>query len=157
MYDHILVPTDGSTAAESAVDQAVDLASKYDATLHALYVIDVDATSYSLGTEQVDRLRQGHLDEMPEVQADADEATGYVADVAAAHGLVVKEHVTAGEPARAIRKFVEDNDIDLVVMGSHGRSGLSRVVLGSVTEKVLRRTRLPVLVVDMHGEQDAEV
>ncbi|WP_396613427.1 universal stress protein (plasmid) [Haloferax sp. S1W] len=157
MYDHILVPTDGSTTAESAVDQAVDLASKYDAVVHALYVIDVDATSYSLGTEQVDRLRQGHLDEMPEVKADADEATGYVADAAAKHGLTVEEHVTAGEPARAIRKFVEDNDIDLVVMGSHGRSGLSRVVLGSVTEKVLRRTRLPVLVVDVHGEQKAEV
>lgn len=152
MYDHLLIPTDGSKTAEYAVDQAVDVASKYDATVHALYVIDVDATSYALGTEQVDRIRQGHLDEMPEVKAEADAATGYVADVAAEHGLSVEEHVTAGEPARAIRNFVEDADIDLVVMGSHGRSGLSRVILGSVTEKVLRRTRLPVLVVDVHGE-----
>ncbi|KTG21461.1 universal stress protein [Haloferax profundi] len=152
MYDHILIPTDGSKTAEYAVDQAVDVATKYDATVHALYVIDVDATSYSLGAEQVDRLRQGHLDEMPEVKADADDATGYVADIAADHGLSVEEHVTAGEPARAIRNFVESNDIDLVVMGSHGRSGLSRVILGSVTEKVLRRTRLPVLVVDAHGD-----
>ncbi|ADQ69274.1 universal stress protein UspA-like protein [Halogeometricum borinquense DSM 11551] len=154
MYEHILVPTDGSETAEYAVDQAIDIASKYGSTVHALYVIDVDATSYSLGTEQVDRIRQGHLDEMPEVRAEADEATGYVADIASEHGLTVEEHVTAGEPARAIRKFVEDNDIDLIVMGSHGRSGLSRVILGSVTEKVLRRTRLPVLVVDAH-EKDA--
>lgn len=152
MYDNILVPTDGSETARAAVDQAVDLASKYDATVHALYVIDVDATSYSLGTEQVDRIRQGHLDEMPEVKAEADEATGYVAEVAAEHGVPVVEHVEVGGPARAIRNFVEDHDIDLVVMGSHGRSGLSRVVLGSVAEKVLRRTHLPVLVVDSHGE-----
>ncbi|SFG46067.1 Nucleotide-binding universal stress protein, UspA family [Halopelagius inordinatus] len=148
MYEHILVPTDGSETAQQAVEQAVDIASKYDATVHALYVIDVDATSYSLGTEQVDRIRQGHLDEMPEVRASADKATGYVAGIAAERGVPAEEHVTAGEPARAIRKFIEENDIDLVVMGSHGRSGLSRVILGSVAEKVLRRTRLPVLVVD---------
>ncbi|MFB6222866.1 MAG: universal stress protein [Haloarcula sp.] len=156
MYDNILIPTDGSETAENAVDQAVDVASKYGATVHALYVVDVDATSYSLGSEQVDRIRQGSIDEMTEVKADADEATGYVHDRAAEHGVEVEEHITAGEPARAIRSFVEDNDIDLVVMGSHGRSGLKRVILGSVTEKVLRRTRLPVLVVDVHGETEIE-
>ncbi|MGB9965542.1 universal stress protein [Halobacterium sp. CBA1126] len=155
MYDNILVPTDGSETARSAVDQAVDLAEKYDATVHALYVFDVDATNLALGTEQVERIRRGKLDEMPEVKAEAEEATSYVAEIAADHGVAVEEHVTAGEPARAIRKFVEDNDIDLVVMGSHGRSGLSRVVLGSVAEKVLRRTRLPVLVVDAHGEDES--
>jgi nucleotide-binding universal stress UspA family protein len=154
MYDNILVPTDGSETAQAAVDQAVDLAEKYGATVHALYVFDVDATNLALGTEQVERIRRGKLDEMPEVKAKAEEATGYVADAATERGVPVEEHVTAGSPARAIRKFVEDNDIDLVVMGSHGRSGLSRVVLGSVAEKVLRRTRLPVLVVDAHGDEE---
>jgi len=154
MYDNILVPTDGSDAARNAVEQAVDLAAKYDATVHALYVVDVDATNLTLGTEQVDRIRQGRIDEMPEVKAEADEATGQVAEVAAEHGVPVEEHVTAGSPSRAIRNFVEDNDIDMVVMGSHGRSGLSRVVLGSVAEKVLRRTRVPVLVVDLHEEDE---
>ena len=154
MYENILIPTDGSEAAQNAVAQAVDLAEKYDATVHALYVVDVDATNLTLGTEQVDRIRQGRIGEMPEVQAEADEATGRVADEAAARDVSVDEHVTAGSPSRAIRKFVEDNDIDLVVMGSHGRSGLSRVVLGSVAEKVLRRTRVPVLVVDLHDEDE---
>ncbi|RXK51201.1 universal stress protein [Halorientalis pallida] len=156
MYDNILIPTDGSETARYAVDQAIDVASKYGATVHVLYVVDVDATSYSLGTEQVDRIRQGNLDEMPEVKEAAEAATAYVADAAAEHGLAVEEHIRVGEPARAIRKFVEDSDIDLVVMGSHGRSGLSRVILGSVTEKVLRRTRLPVLVVDAHSDEDDE-
>ncbi|MDH5021437.1 universal stress protein [Halobacterium rubrum] len=156
MYDNILVPTDGSDAARNAVDRAVDLAAKYDATVHALYVVDVDATNLTLGTEQVDRIRQGRLDEMPEVKAEAEEATGQVAAIASEHGVRVEEHVSAGSPSRAIRKFVEDNDIDIVVMGSHGRSGLSRVVLGSVAEKVLRRTRLPVLVVDVHEDDGGE-
>jgi nucleotide-binding universal stress UspA family protein len=156
MYDNILVPTDGSETAERAVDQAIDLAEKYGSTVHALYVVDVDAVSYSLGTEQMDRIRQGHLDDMPEVKSAADEATGYVAAAGTEHDVPVEEHVTAGGPARAIRNFVEDNNIDLVVMGSHGRSGLSRVVLGSVAEKVLRPTRVPVLVVDVHGEEQVE-
>jgi nucleotide-binding universal stress UspA family protein len=156
MYENILVPTDGSDTARAAVDNAVDIAEQYDATVHALYVVDVDATSYGLGTEQVDRIRQGHLDEMPEIKEDAEEATNYVAEAAEKAGVAFEEHLRVGEPARAIRKFVEDNDIDLVVMGSHGRSGLSRVILGSVAEKVLRRTRLPVLVVDSHELHDEE-
>ncbi|GGL29146.1 universal stress protein UspA [Halarchaeum grantii] len=156
MYEHILVPTDGSDVAEAAVERAIDLAAKYDATVHALYVIDIDATTLSLGTEQVDRLRQGKLDEMPEVKAEAEEATGVVADAARDAGLDVEEHIRTGSPARAIRKFVDENEIDLIVMGSHGRAGLSRTLLGSVTEKVLRRTRVPVLVVDIDGEEADE-
>ncbi|MEF8784412.1 MAG: universal stress protein [Haloarculaceae archaeon] len=156
MYDNILVPTDGSVTSEVAVDNAVDIAEKYGATIHALYVIDVDATSYGLGTEQVDRIRQGHLDDMPEVKDDADEATSYVAAAAEERGVDYEEHIRIGEPARAIRNFVEEENIDLVVMGSHGRSGLSRVILGSVAEKVLRRTHLPVLVVDSHELHDDE-
>lgn len=156
MYENILVPTDGSETAQAAVDQAADIASKYGARLHALYVIDIDATNVTLGTEQVERLKQGKLEEMPELRARAEDATGHVTDVAAAHGVDVEEHVMIGYPVRAIRQFVEDNDVDLVVMGSHGRSGLSRVVLGSVSEKVLRQTHLPVLVVDVHTEEDGD-
>ncbi len=153
MYENILVPTDGSEAARAAVDQAADIAAKYDARLHALYVIDIGATNVTLGTEQVERLKQGKLDEMPELKARAEDATGYVTDVAAAHGVEVEEQILVGYPVRAIRRFVGDHDIDLIVMGSHGRSGLSRVVLGSVSEKVLRQTHLPVLVVDVHSEE----
>ena len=156
MYDNILVPTDGSKTSEVAVDNAVDIADRYGATIHALYVVDVDATSYGLGTEQVDRIRQGHLDDMPEVKNDAEEATHYVADAAETAGVDYEEHIRVGEPARAIRNFVEDEAIDLIVMGSHGRSGLSRVILGSVAEKVLRRTHLPVLVVDDHELHEEE-
>lgn len=89
---------------------------------------------------------------MTEVREDADEATGYVAGAGEEHDVLPEEHVTAGKPVRTIRAFVEDSDIDLVVMRSHGRSGLSRVVLGSVTGRVLRRTRLPVLVVGGRGK-----
>jgi len=152
MYERILVPTDGSDAAEAAVGQAADIAAKYGAMIHALYVIDIDSANVTLGTEQVERLQRGKLDEMPEVKARAEAATSYVAAVGADYGVEVEEHVVVGYPARSIRSFAEDHDVDLVVMGSHGRSGLSRVILGSVAEKVLRGTHLPVLVVDAHEE-----
>ena len=68
MYDNILVPTDGSDTSEVAIDHAIDLALKYGATVHALYVVDVDATSYGLGTVAA---ATGHANEVPALQQQA--------------------------------------------------------------------------------------
>lgn len=157
MYEHVLIPTDGSETAERAVDEALEVAERFDATVSALYVVDTDSVGISLGAEQVDRIRQGRFGEMDDLEARANDATAYVADRARERGLDVEEHARAGRPASVIADFAEDADVDLVVMGSHGRSGLSRVVLGSVTEHVLRATHKSVLVVDTgHAGDDAE-
>ncbi|WP_129114938.1 universal stress protein [Halegenticoccus tardaugens] len=148
MYERILVPTDGSAVAELAVDHAVDLAERYGAELHALYVVDIEAVNLSLGTEQVERIRQGKFGEMEELEAKADEATGAVAAAARERGIEAREEIRVGRPHRVISRYADDEDVDLVVMGSHGRSGVSRALLGSVTERVLRSTHRPVLVVD---------
>lgn len=147
MYETILIPTDGSDVAESAVDQALGLADAFDAEVHALYVVDVDSVNLGLGTEQVDRLRQGRFDEMEEVKARAEAATGAVADRAAERGVAVEEHVASGRPHVVIADHAEEIGADLIVMGSHGRDGVSRAILGSVTERVLRSTDVPVQVV----------
>lgn len=148
MFQKILVPTDGSETAEAAVDHAIDLAEKYEAGLHALYVVDTDSMSLSLGAEQVDRIEQGQYGEMDEVRERAESATGYVADRARERGLETVEQVSSGKPHSLIADYVENNGIDLVVMGSHGRSGIRRALLGSVTERTLRSTDVPVLVVE---------
>ena len=148
MYEKILVPTDGSTVAENAVEHALDIAERYGAEVHALYVVDVDSMSLALGAEQLDRIEQGQFGEMEEVKSKADEATGYVADRAAERGLDVVEHVSSGRPHEKVADYAADSDVDLVVMGSHGRSGVTRALLGSVTERTLRATDAPVLVVD---------
>jgi nucleotide-binding universal stress UspA family protein len=153
MYERILIPTDGSDVAEAAVDHALDLAEQYGAEVHALYVVDIDSVNYSLGTEQVDRLKQGRFDEMEEVKERADEATGAVADRGAERGIDVVEHVSGGRPHKVIADYAEDNEMDLVVMGSHGRAGVRRALLGSVTERTLRSTHVPVLVVDSLEEE----
>lgn len=148
MYERILVPTDGSDVAELAVEHALDLAERYDAEVHALYVVDTEAVAYSLGSEQVDRLRQGNFQGMTELREKAEAATAHVRDAANARGISVTEHYSGGRPHRLIADYATDNDIDLVVMGSHGRSGVKRALLGSVTERTLRSTTVPVLVVD---------
>jgi nucleotide-binding universal stress UspA family protein len=148
MYERILVPTDGSDVAESAVDHALDLAEQYDAEVHALYVVDIDSVNLSLGTEQVDRLKQGRFSEMGELKEKAEEATGAVADRGAERDVYVVEHVSGGRPHKVIADYAEDHDMDLIVMGSHGRAGVRRALLGSVTERTLRSTHVPVLVVD---------
>ncbi|WP_246999946.1 universal stress protein [Halosolutus gelatinilyticus] len=152
MYEQILVPTDGSETAEMAIEHALDIAEKYGATVHALYVVDTDSMSLSLGVEQVDRIRQGHYGEMGEVRERAEAATNVVAERGRERGLEVVEHVSAGRPHALIEDYAADNDIDLIVMGSHGRSGISRALLGSVTERTLRSTTVPVLVVDARAD-----
>ena len=152
MYDKILVPTDGSETAEAAVDHAVEMAKRYDAELHALYVVDIDAVNLSLGTEQVDRLKSGRYEEMDEIKEKAEKATGVVADRAEEKGVKVIEEVRAGTPHDAIVKYAKSNDIDVIVMGSHGRGGVRRALLGSVAERVLRTTHRPVFVVDVEEE-----
>ncbi len=149
MYEKILIPTDGSEVAENAVEHGVELAERYDAEVHALYVVDTDAMDLTLGTEQVDRLKAGRFGDMDEIREKAEEATGRVAERAEDSGVEVVEEVTAGRPHKAITRYADENGVDIIVMGSHGRGGVKRVLLGSVAERVLRTTRLPVLVVDV--------
>lgn len=157
MYDRILIPTDGSNVAKAAVDHALDIAERYDAEVHALFVADTDAIAYGLGAEQVDRIRQGQFSEMDELREEATEATGHVTALGEKRGLAVHEHHAGGKPHRVISDYAEENDIDLVVMGSHGRAGVRRALLGSVTERTLRSTHVPVLVVDYRGVDDDDV
>lgn len=156
MYERILIPTDGSDVAEAAVGHALDIAEQYGATVHALYVADTDAIAYGLGAEQVDRIRQGRFGEMDDLREEAQAATGSVATQCEERGLTVTEHHAGGKPHRMIADYAEDNDIDLIVMGSHGRAGVRRALLGSVTERTLRSTHIPVLVVDYQGIEDGD-
>ncbi len=155
MYEQILIPTDGSDVAQAAVDQALDIATKYDAEVHALYIADIDAVAYGLGTEQVDRIRQGQFGQMDALREDAETATGYVVDRAAPLGVSVTERHAGGKPHRVIANYADEHGIDLIVMGSHGRAGVRRALLGSVTERTLRSTHVPVLVVDYQGKGEA--
>ncbi|ELZ45557.1 UspA domain protein [Halorubrum coriense DSM 10284] len=138
MYSEILVPTDGSPASDAAIEHAIDLADRYDARLHALYVVDGAAYStLEAGAEVV----------VEALESEGEEATGRVADAAADAGVECVGSVTSGTAYRSIENYVDEHDIDVVVMGTHGRKGLDRYLLGSVTERVVRTSDVPVLTV----------
>ena len=142
MYDQILIPTDGSEGTRGAVEHVIDLATTYEAALHTIYVIDTNVG--------VDSSVPGTLDALEEV---GENAIDEVIRQAEAAGVNTIERVVAqGPPHQAILDYVEEHDIDLVVMGTHGRTGLDRYLLGSVTEKVVRLSDAPVLTVRLPAE-----
>jgi len=140
MYDRILVPTDGSDCADSAVEHAIDIAAQYDAELHVLSVVDSRDMSHSapaISPEQIEET----LRERAEAVVDE------VAERASDAGVEVVTAVEPGLPDNVVVEYAEENDCDLVVMGTHGRTGLERYLLGSVTERTVRRSSVPVLTV----------
>lgn len=135
-FETILVPTDGSDVANAAADHAISLAERHDAALHVVHVVDVAATS--------------PLGESAAVLAGLEDAGKKAVDdvIDRANGAEVRSvqaSVLSGSPARSILDYTDDHDIDLVVMGTHGRSGLERYLIGSVTETVTRLADVPVL------------
>lgn len=144
MYSQILVPTDGSPASDAAIEHAIDLAQRYDATLHALYV--VDGAAYST-------LEAGADVVIDALETEGDAATRRVADAAEEAGIDCEMTVSSGTAYRSIREYVDDHDIDMIVMGTHGRKGLDRYLLGSVTERVVRTSDVPVLTVRHSGDE----
>lgn len=145
MYDEILVPTDGSAAAERAIEHAVDLATRYDARIHAFYVVDTSAYAAleGAGTVVVDALEdQGR------------EAVGRIIAAAEDAGVPAERVVREGSPHRNILDYVDEAGIDLVVMGTHGRRGIDRYLLGSVTERVVRSSPVPVLTVRVEESEE---
>jgi nucleotide-binding universal stress UspA family protein len=144
MYSEILVPTDGSPAADAAIDHAIDLARQYDARLHTLYV--VDGAAYST-------LEAGAEIVVEALESEGKEATERIAEAAADAGVECTTTVTTGTAYRAIRDYVDEHAIDMIVMGTHGRKGLDRYLLGSVTERVVRTAAVPVLTVRQPADE----
>lgn len=137
-YDRVLIPTDGSDCAEAAIDHGVAIASAFGATVYALNVVDVGAVATASDvtppSEMVARL-----------EADGETATAAVAERSRDADLEAVTEVREGVPSRTLLDYADENDVDLVAMGTHGRTGFDRYFLGSVTEKVVRHAEMPVL------------
>ncbi|WP_227378354.1 universal stress protein [Haladaptatus halobius] len=147
MYDRILVPTDGSEGTKTAVEQAITHARTYDAELHVLHVVDqsaIDLTATPAADGMTSEVVHEQLDEQGQTFVDE------VATQAAEAGVpTTTEMVEYGRPHEEIQSYASEQGIDLIVIGTHGRSGLDRHLLGSVAEKVLRTAEVPVLVVQL--------
>lgn len=145
MFKHILLATDGSPASENAAQIAVDMARTHGARLTALYV--VDPYPY-LGIGESNPL--GFQSYMSAAHEHAMQAHAKVADLCKTGGASVSLQSRISEDLTAsagIVQMAKDAGADLIVMGSHGRTGLARFMVGSVATKVLGESPVPVMVV----------
>jgi len=142
--EEILVPTDGSETAHAALSEAIELATVADAAIHLIHVVDTGLVTGDIdGGMILEALEQAGKQAL-------DSAT----DRVAASGVrTVESSVVSGPPSRAICAYADERDIDAIVMGTHGRGGVERVLLGSVAERVIRRSELPVFATKATAEE----
>ena len=145
--DRILVPVDFSDHAREALRTAAEWADLYDARLDVLHVVEEDlpAAFYVGGVQSIYDV-EPDLDEKVR-----DRLTDFVSGVLGSTDDI-HPHMRTGAAAPRIAEFVEEHDVDLVALSSHGRTGLERFLLGSVTEKVVRHVHCPVLTVKAFGQ-----
>jgi nucleotide-binding universal stress UspA family protein len=141
MANRLLVPVDGSDPADAALEFALEEYPDADITVLSV----TDPTDVGYGSIEAAPSTFEHLQESAEerTQQVLDEATARAAE----HGVDVTTETVVGMPSRAIVEWAENNDVDGIVIGSHGRRGVTRVLLGSVAESVVRRSPVPVTVV----------
>src|SRR5436309_13878905 len=143
MFKHILVPVDGSSTAGQAIDKAIAVAAAFKSAVTVIYVIDPYAFT-GVGAD----FSYGQAEYLSAATAEANEAIKHAKQAFQDHGITVTASVVEGHAIyRGILETAESVGADLLVMGSHGRRGLERLVLGSVTAQVLSHAHLPVLVV----------
>jgi len=145
-YDRLLVPTDGSTNATSVAPHAGAVARQYGATAHVLSVIDLQAAG---GAFSAGGLEESFVDRLEdESEAIVDELAAEIDTMAADIDIeTAVEKASLDGVAAKIREYVATHEIDLIVMGSHGRSNLRRQLLGSVSGAVLRSVDVPMVIV----------
>jgi nucleotide-binding universal stress UspA family protein len=140
MYDDILLPTDGSEGIEQAATHAEALAERFDATVHVLSVVDTrnrfESPASGLSAEA-----------WKEAEGDRAEHAVETTVAALSPALAIQTEIVEGVPKTAILDYIESEGMDMVVMGTHGRTGLDHYLIGSVAEKVVRRSPVPVVTV----------
>jgi nucleotide-binding universal stress UspA family protein len=135
MIEKILIPTDGTENSRQAIDRAIEIAKPVDASIHALSI-----TSDFSFEERQDQLRSDPSDA-------AESAIVEAKEMVEGADLDFTSSIREGTTHEQILGYADENDIEMIVMATHGRTGLQRVVLGSVAEKTIRNSTRPVLIV----------
>lgn len=145
-YRNILIATDGSENTQRAISYGIEIAKLSGAAVYALYVVNTSpiiSEYWTIGKKNVYEI----------IRSEGEKAVFEVKKIGEASGVEVKEVVLDGYPSNAIIDFAENNNIDLIVMGTLGKTGLDKLLIGSVAEKVVRGSKVPVMVV--RGEEQS--
>jgi nucleotide-binding universal stress UspA family protein len=144
MMKKVMIATDGSTPSRQAAEMGINLAKLDGAEVTAVYVVDTARLTKLPGYISVPGMKDRLLELM---DTESERATAEIEDMAKEAGVVYSKRVAGGDPADELLKISQELGADLLVMGSIGRSGLSKILLGSVAEKVVRHSKVPVLLV----------
>ena len=146
MYDRIVVPTDGSAGMDRVLTHAADLAGVHGAVLDFVYVVNTAAFANLPMETSWEGVRESLQGEGEAALDDAERAAGEVP---------TERQLLEGSPSREIVAYAGRSGADLVLMGTHGRGGINRILIGSVAERVVRTSPVPVLTVHV-GEDEEE-
>lgn len=139
MYDTILVPTDESEGKAHVAIRAFDLAQQYDATVHVLHVVDEELLTKLTEIAKVSE----------QYGESGEDAVERLAEMGRVHGVAVESAIRKGNPASTILEYAEEVGADLIVAGTHRRSGLEQQFVSSVTERLVRYADCPVMTVGL--------
>jgi nucleotide-binding universal stress UspA family protein len=142
IFRKIMIATDGSELVKQAVKSAVEIAKLNEAKLYAVHVIAIGGYSiiHSLDEKWKQIMKK-------QLMIKGEKATAYVENVGKAANIDVESVIIEGNPANEIIDFAENNDIDLIIMGTHEKTELQRFLVGSVAENVIRHSRKAVLII----------
>ncbi|WP_029601862.1 universal stress protein [Halococcus hamelinensis] len=138
MYSHILVPTDGSEHAYRGVERGLELAQEHDAHLHVLFVVDESVYGSTPALSSYEAFLENVADMAEDLVED-------IVEDATEQGIDSTMSVLRGVPYKEILKYPELHEIDLIVMGKRGATGVEPPHIGSVTDRVLREADIPVI------------
>ncbi len=147
LHRDILIATDGSENTRRAISYGIEIAKLSGATVYALYVVNTPSTiseNWTACKETIYKI----------MRSDGEKAVSKIKKIGEASGVEVREVVLDGYPSNEIIDFAANNNIDLIVMGTLGETGLERFLIGSVAEKVVRGSKVPVMVV--RGKSESE-
>ena len=137
-YDTVLVPTDGSECAMVGASHGVRIAHGFDATVHAVHAVDTATGLTPLRLSQTTPARDDQ-------RAAGEEMIDSVAHLGDELGVSVQTELIEGNPAESLHDYLTDKNIDFVAMGTRGRGNIERHLLGSVTDRIIRTSPVPVL------------
>ncbi|MDD3246830.1 MAG: universal stress protein [Methanosarcina sp.] len=140
LYRNIVIATDGSENTRRAISYGIEMAKLSGATVHALHVVNTQSTiseSWTAGKEEIYKI----------MRCDGEKVVSKLKQLGEDSGVEIREVLLDGCPSDEIIHFAENNNVDLIVMGTLGKTGLEKFLMGSVAEKVVRGSKVPVMVV----------
>jgi nucleotide-binding universal stress UspA family protein len=144
MLDKIMIATDGSDASRHAASLAISLAKQSNGKVIAVYVVDIQRLAHLPGYTTLHGLKKSLLDVMLK---EGEDAVGYIKGKSKDEGVSFEKVILKGNPSDELLRYSKELGADILIIGSIGRTGISKFLLGSVAEKVVRHSEVPVMVV----------